>query len=328
MSKAPLFAWIDDDPQREKAVINYQSISKVRIRFLSVRGKSLVPEIQKIMIADNHPDLFLVDHKLDKVSDGPYISGSTVAEILREKWRDIPIVCVTAVSLLDIAPSQRSIYDAIIPNTSLSSSFENLKVIAKDFATVGKSPATEVSQILKYLRAPSAETDRLLKILPDEVRSSFGTPGLARAFYRWVLETLVAKPGFLYDRLWAATFVGLTEKAFTKSETTFAAAEYKGFFKMRDKSRWWQSSLRDALSKSASAHGSLPPWELGHCLAGISRRDHSKCYVCGREFPETVGFTDESCQKRAPMHLHCSSPHPNMENLLYFEDIRIMIAAS
>ena len=68
------------------------------------------------------------------------------------------------------------------------------------------------------------------------------------------------------------------------------------------------------------------PWEQGRKLAGITEKDHSICYASGEAFPETVAFIDETATKRAPMRLKYTVPHPQFEESLFFEEIRMMKA--
>ncbi|GAH64337.1 unnamed protein product [marine sediment metagenome] len=134
------------------------------------------------------------------------------------------------------------------------------------------------------------------------------------------------RPGFLYDRLWTATLLGLNENGFKKVEKLFTTAKYKGIFADESRERWWKSELIRILSKHVNVPGL--PWEKGRSLPNITTRFYSKDYYSNfkEEYPETVAYTDETSNKRAQMKLKYTVPHPKYDKLLFFEEIRIMKA--
>ena len=137
----------------------------------------------------------------------------------------------------------------------------------------------------------------------------------------------MAKPGFLYDRLWTATLLGIKEESFPKVESIFSGAKYSGIFADKGNERWWQSKLREILFLKFPESKEIYPWKLGRQLPGIDETDYSKCHASGEDFPETVAFTDEAAKKRVPMRLRYTVPHPGFEKSLFFEEIRMMKGA-
>ena len=136
--------------------------------------------------------------------------------------------------------------------------------------------------------------------------------------------TLVAKPGFLYDRLWAATLIGLNESGFKKLDDIFRAAKYNGVFADKTNERWWQSELRKIVFSKVPNSSAIYPWEIGRQLPGVEQGDFSKCYVSGEDYPETVAFTDETAKHPQQMKMKFTVPHPRFSNSLYFEEMRMM----
>ena len=123
--------------------------------------------------------------------------------------------------------------------------------------------------------------------------------------------------------MWTATLLGIKVTSFHKVEDLFKKAKYEGVFTDESNPKWWKSALLEILSNKIPKSGL--PWEKGRELTSITRRDYSVCSVSGEEFPETVGFMDETPDsEEAPMKIKYSIPHVKFDNLLYFDEIRMM----
>jgi hypothetical protein len=185
----------------------------------------------------------------------------------------------------------------------------------------------DVNDILKLLLAPQNDKKRLKSIMPEDIKGHLGDKSLLTNISKWVRYTLLAKPGFLYDGLWTATLLGIRETSFSKVHKIFEKAKYTGIFSDDNNKRWWQSRLKEILYSKVKDNNANPPWVLGHKLPNITKKDHSICHVCEKEFPETVAYIDVSSTRREPMHLRCTVSHPSFESTLFFEEIRMMKAA-
>lgn len=169
------------------------------------------------------------------------------------------------------------------------------------------------------------ERSRLKATLPNDLKVSSLDAGAPSTFYRWV-KHLFERPGFLYDELWASTFLGLNEIGFEKIKGTFDNARYKGIFNNDDEIRWWSNRLTELLFDAVAPESGEMSWDIGRKLEGISREDFSRCYNCRKTTPapETVAFLDRESQDKRPMHLGCTILHPSFKRELYFEDVRMM----
>lgn len=325
--KKTTFLWIDDESERITASKNLERSLNIKVIFEDVRGKNLAEILQRILSGER-PDLVLIDHRLNKVSEGGIIqTGSTTAEIIREKWGDCPIICVTAVRLEDIELHKKSIYEELIQYSELSENYPLLIAFAKSFKLLGRKRPKNINGVMKLIKAPRADKARLAAIFPEELKKNYEDKSLLITISKWIRHTFIVKPGFLYDRLWAATLLGIKEHSFEKVQDDFENAKYKGIFADEGNQRWWQSRLREILYAKFPTDEGKTTWMLGRKLSGIMKRDYSACYVCNEEFPETVGFTDETAHTAKQMHLRCSVPHPGFEKALFFEEIRMMKAA-
>ena len=320
------FLWIDDESERIKASKSLEKSLRIKVIFEDVKEKDLGKELQRILLG-SEPDLVIIDHRLDKVSGGIIKTGSTTAEVIRERWTECPIVCVTAVRLEDIDLQKKSIYDQVIEYSELFENYSFLISLAKSFKYLRSRRPKDINGVLHLLKAPSADRARLEAILPEELKTNYEDKSLATSISRWIRHFLIDRPGFLYDRLWAATSVGVKDTSFKKVQDALDEARYKGLFADEGNRRWWQTGIKEILYSKFPTDEAQYSWELGRQFNGVTKRDYSACYVCKKEFPEIVGFTDETARTRKPMHLSCTVPHPRFEKTLFFEEIRMMKAA-
>jgi hypothetical protein len=273
----------------------------------------------------SEPDLLLVDHKLDKVSGGLIKTGSTVAEVLRETWTKCPVVCITAVKLADISLHRQDIYEEVIEEKDISGHYGMLISIAAAFKLMNRKPLKDSDSIIKLIKPPQGDKDRLVTIMPETLKGHVNDKSLPMNISRWVRHILLNRPGFLYDRLWAATLLGVKATSFGKIQKYFTDAKYDGIFIAAGNERWWQSKLRSILVTKIAPKDTSFPWIMGRSLPPIKKADYSTCYACGQDLPDTVAYIDDTpTSARAAMHLRCTKAHSGYESTLFFEDIRVM----
>ncbi len=333
--------WIDDEPGRESIAktlgehLNKKHPGTVTIKFKDVKEKVLSDELEQLTLKEM-PDLILMDHKLVDVDGGCFKSGTTAAEALREQWPECPIVCITGVDPREIPLHQKELYDEIFPVEDVSKSHATLLSIGTSYQKIREviknsegHAFQELDNLFKLLMPHEEDIQRLKSIIPTEIKKSHkgNDKSLLMIIARWVRKTLMEKPGFLYDRLWTATFLGLKESSLKKVEKIFDDALYKGVFADKNNKRWWQSKLRHILYSITEESESIYPWERGRLLKGITEADYSKCGLHKEDFPETVAYLDETATDRVPMRLRYTIPHPAFEKSLYFEEIRMMKGA-
>ena len=328
MNKPPTVLWIDDDPQRSREAENLKNQLHFDVKFIDVKKKNLLDELRDIKAGDE-PTLILMDHRLNNVNENAFNTGATAAEVIREKWSNCPIVCVTAAGLTDIDLHKQSIYEEVFQWGKISSHYSTLSSIATSFHQLKENSPKDVDDFIDILKVPDAERNRLISILPKELKSKelYSDNSLLLTISRWVRHILMEKPGFLYDRLWTATLLGLKEESLVKVEEIFSDAKYTGIFSDSSNERWWQAKLREILFSSFPGSDEIYPWKLGRQLPGIKESDYSKCHSSGEDFPETVAFIDEKAEKRVQVRIRYTVPHPNFEKSLFFEEMRMMKGA-
>lgn len=319
------FLWLDDNPKRYKDAENMATELSANINFIGLKDKKPDEELLKILsIAE--PDLVLMDHSLEQAENTAIRSGSSAAAIIREKWQYCPIVAVTATDLADMDTRHRLAYEEIFQITCISKKYSKIKAIAEGFRAMKSNPPLAINDILKYLTVPEDEREKMTKVFPRELKENFHDKSLLLEIYRWCEFTLFKRPGFLYDRLWVSTLLGLNLDGFKQVEIKFESAKYQGVFANDSTERWWRSEVLSILG-AETIQGGLP-WVLGRVLVNDNRDHFSHCFSSHEEFPETVAAVDETPDTDwQPMKLKHTDPHPFFEDMLFFDELRIMKGA-
>lgn len=302
------FVWVDDqkakvDPFRE--VIRAGSTShRAAIELLEVKT-NLLDELDRWCSANKKrpPDLIVIDHIFNPIL--PFgMKGSSVAHLLRNEFPRVPMVCVTA--MFDRASSfdQEDIseYTALFLYQKLENHIEDLYAIARDFPKVRLSGVGVRKHLVACLKAPPRDKEDLLRILPEEFQDEKHSTTDHR-IARWIYNTLLHRPGFLYDRLQTATLLGLTEEGFAKVEDRFQGARYKGVFATKRDSRWWSSAVRTLLYDLVGDAAPDPPQYAGRTLPGITQSDHSVCYVSKKTDPPPDAVVAADATRDAKRHV-------------------------
>jgi hypothetical protein len=314
------FVWIDDE-NREQAFKNMKSQLGIGGKFINVTKQNVdyLTDVDTLK-----PDLILVDHNLTN-SREKMKKGSTIASFIRENHPEVAIACVTGqLSTQPIDNLEQLSYEAVFNVDELEKHYESMLSIAKSYRKLNSNKPTNTGELIALLKAPQDDKIKLEYIIPREIKENFKDRSLFQNMSHWIRNTLIARPGFLYDRLWTATYLGLTEKGFEKVEGIFKEAIYKGLFADKTKERWWKNRLIEILSKKVKTTGL--PWQKGRSLPGINAHNYSKDYYSNNkeDLPEIVAYVDEMSNDQYPMKLKYTVPHPKFDKLLYFEEIRMM----
>jgi len=315
------FIWIDDDPRRRVSSDNLKSALGFLGQFVAVKGD--YQDNLDELFNGSEPDLIIMDHNLEKSTTGVFKKGSTFAAFIRETWNECPIVCVTGQDIDIVDSQQRSLYEDVFSISQISKYYPTIRSISESFRILNRKRPKDIADLFDLMKAPVEDIDRLKTIMPIELKENFKDKSQLLNISHWVRNVLLKRPGFVYDRMWLATTLGIKESSLVKVESIFSRAKYSGIFADESNDLWWKSKALDTLTNQIDEVGL--PWEKGRKLPGIIKRDYSICYASGEDFPETVAFIDETKDsKRASMKLQYTESHPNYGDLLFFEEIRIM----
>lgn len=320
MSRTKKIAWIDDNPGRARTA------KDLGAEFIDAKKADLAERVELLLKGAPRP-LVILDHILDKTSSGNRLfqRGSTIAEAIKEKWPACPVIGITNADNVDkIDLRTREAYDDLLSFSDFQRHFDRIKPIARDFAIICKASLRKPADVVALLRPPDEDEERLRAALPNNLKQSPGDVSVGSQMYRWV-SYLASRPGFLYDELWTATFLGLNDRGFARVQPEFDRATYKGVFCNPMDPRWWVSAVTQSLYKRVQPQSGELSWHTGRKLLGVKQEHFSRCYLCKDESPpEVVAFLDQSSRERRPMHLTCTVLHPRYTRELYFEDVRMM----
>lgn len=247
--------YIDDssrDLQKYKA--KFEADERAKSRFAIIPRNSPKSPEDYNRIGQENPDLLLVDYDLsmpDENGKVSGISGVTLTTELRQKFPDMPIVLFTRKSVFKVQEyagikETLSSIDEILYKQDVfkreSSKLDDLSQLAIGFKKLRSLKGGEWSDLLKIMGAPHGDSD-ILSLCDPPVVPKQGWAVAAMA--AWVRNVVLRYPGVLYDAVHAATFLGISEKAFLSEALhhMFTSAEYSGIFRPTD-GRWWKSKLQ------------------------------------------------------------------------------------
>lgn len=325
MSSKTQILWIDDNPSRKKQAMDLQDESGMSVEFISVKDKDL--EKEKISIRDNYkPELVIIDHILDRTKSTEGVRlGSTLTGFLRESWEGCPFLGITAAGNVPKIDIEKYTYDELIEGDRFSEYVRYIPNVLKGFKK--SANADSIKEWIGWLKAPKEEIERIKGCMPHNVKTDIYKKGFANRIYRWFRTKFYRVPGFLYDKDWVATFVGVKREAINTYLKHFDEAKYDGVFNNPDNPRWWKAKLYQVIySKSKDENAaSRSPQDVGNEVLKVKEKERSRCYRCKEKWPDTIAYVDESENASLKqMHLGCTIAHPDYRYEPMFEEMRVM----
>lgn len=192
-------------------------------------------------------DLILIDLRLCWI-----ISGSTLATDIRQNFPEYPIVLFTRKEIFEtdlpqiIKKDLTEILDEVTYKDDLDKNPDKILQYLYDLAMGYKSlrdikeKEKNKSNLIKLLASPQQDEDDLIETKPPlDEKGSWVTFKAAK----WINDVLLMYPGILYDSIYSATELGISEKEFLgdKMKDFFKDALYNGIF--NSDARWWKSRL-------------------------------------------------------------------------------------
>ena len=317
MTRQFKFVWIDDNARRAQGFIGAldgtlrNAPVATALEVIAVTEQLLTELNQRAEEwKASPPDLIMVDHDFSMVSKRLFdVHGSALAHLLRIQLPNTPIVCVSGQSLesdrFNIEDLSEYTYLFDVNKITEVANLEQLFAIAQDFRRLcfpGKQAVRQA--LIDVLSPPEMDRSVLMGILPGEFEGAYVHGTSPHRIARWVLTVLMKYPGFLYDSLETATFLGLSESAFTgKVMAKFKSARYQGPFATETRPLWWASALTDVLYEALPDTVAISPQEAGRRFEGIVEEDFSRCAVTNEHSPapDVVAYTDSTKSERKPV---------------------------
>jgi|GEM_PF-3442858 len=335
------FVWIEDDAKRASS---FKNALKGSLRNVSVDAEVEIIEVTKTLLDElddrankwqkKSPDLILLDHNFTNIPKLLFnVHGSTIAHLLRLQLSKIPIVCVTAQSIdsnaFNVEDLSEYTYLFKVGEITSEANLELLFAIAEDFKQLSFYKKRQMrTALVDILNPPEWDRTTLLSVLPEEFEETSVHGTTPHRIARWILNILMKRQGFLCDALEAATFIGLTEKAFIeKVQELFEAALYTGPFATKSRPMWWASALTNVLYEKLPHCVNLMPQYAGRQFDGIVEDDYSRCIVTGNHTPapDVVAYRDATRSARCSVQSCYTIPEPTSANSLLGFSTRLMI---
>lgn len=335
MTKQISIFWIDDEANREEDAEHLEQLlaeetekdrtSPKVIFFITEEWQSYVEQNR---VQRNCVDLFLVDYLLfiKRLHPG---GGMSVAGEIRETFPNIPIYMFSAKPIPEIA---KEIADSILTLKELQRSPRATYYDAIDYQKLRMSSGRSMTSLLNLLKAPRIDREKIVFALPESLKKTLLATTKVHfdsiVFAKWVRFEFLKVPGFVYNSIYSATKLGMKEETFFELSAEFETAKYSGVFSRTNPTLWWASMLRDIVFRLAAekmpGDGTTDLSRLAPTLFGLDESRTSTCSVCGKRYPETVGYDPDS-KKMKPVHYRCSIPHPEKTRTVYFEEERQLL---
>ena len=216
----------------------------------SIIGESVPNNLAEI-------DIFLVDYQLTtKQQNGTTVSykGGTLSTAIRESTNEYPIVLITKRDILSNADKQKLInqlhvIDDVVYKGELTEDDDRNRVIhllislATGFCELRAINKEERNwpNLLVILSATQEEGKLLQMASPPIYENQLWDVAIVS---NWIRNVILSYPGILYNPVFAATELRISEESFLHPEVQglFAAAKYTGIFAPYD-GRWWRERL-------------------------------------------------------------------------------------
>jgi hypothetical protein len=307
--------WIDDlhDEGKPPSAGQKRRIEKALEAQLVVKTIETRSEFDDVLseISKTKPVGFFMDYQLSGVGkDGRMAYGNTWANELRailpkaavigishEREKSIPELRLQ--SFLEFY--QREVI------VGVNAPFEQLRALFSGYEAVAKLSDKQTTNgtdaMLRLIKPPKVTCELLSSSIPPELRKSWDdeTNHIAS---RWIWHSLMDLPGFLYDELELATYLGLNTKGLKVVAENFDYALYQGVFSNNSKPRWWRSQTHKYFEDAFDVSPSVPAYTLRRellDLCGVDSKQHyrslSRAHGASSpgSVPTCVAFEDGLC---------------------------------
>jgi hypothetical protein len=329
-SRASVF-WIDDDPSRRKDAEHMEKLLEeetakehvaLNVKFLT--GEDWAKFTAKPGFRKSHVDLFLLDYVFF-IKGLPTRRGLSIAGEIRENFPNVPIYMFSAKGV--VPQVAESFADSVMDLKDIQRRPAIVYYDVMDYQKISKLPRRLPSGVFDLFKAPDRDRERMVLAFPEDIKKLLSHPDESfnpLNFAKWMKHTFLRLPGFVYNSLYSATMLGMTEKTFIQLSSEFDDAKYRGVFSRTSPNLWWVSRLKDIVFQIATEKmpekDTTDISELTPLVFGIGQSKTSKCAVCGKRYPETVGIDDDG--RMYPVHYKCSVPHPEKTRVLFFDEER------
>lgn len=289
----------------------FKESSEFEVSILEINRDSSMEQIHAVA---KNADLILIDLRLSWI-----VSGSTLATDIRQNFPEYPIVLFTRKAIFEtdlpkiIKKDLTKILDEVTYKDNLDKSatkiLQHLYDLGMGYKSLRDLKEKNWSALIRLLAAPHQDEDDLIETKPPLDKNGEWVTFKAA---KWIYDILLRYPGILYNSLYSATELGISEKEFLSKniQDFFKDATYGGIFNYD--TRWWKSRLyslarkiMDEDERSLRLNQGFPmAWER----IKKNKLELSKCIVSGKSPADGV-----CCILKKPMMLTYSFKY-NMDS--------------
>lgn len=227
-------------------------------------------------VRQGKPDLFLIDYLLyRKEVNRPTVdySGTILSAKIREAFPGHPIVLLTRKNLLVQAYKQGGEFEKGLDEILYKDAIEEdpeatargLKNLADGFKLIRAKRNRTFAALVDLLEAKGEEVDLLRRAGPPPHGESKPSPHVWSVpdAAKWIRNVVLHYPGILYDKLYAATALGISLDSFRspRVKRLFKDAAYGGVFRPTE-GRWWRGRLFSTAQRFIAAANLSGPTNL------------------------------------------------------------------
>ena len=325
MTEKNKILWVDDNDDRDSMASTLGDATNSIVDFVSVNDKDLEKEVARLREKQT-PDLVILDHVLDKTSSEQWAKlGSTLAAFFRETWPQCPIVGVTSAPRIEEIDIELCLYDDLFEYEQFTKYINYVPNIINGFKKC--SSITSISQLIDSIAVHKDEAEQLKSCMPHSIKTGLEKQGFVSRFYHWFRKKFYERPGFLYDKNWLATLIGVKNEVVDSYLPRLTSALYRGVFVDPDQPRWWKAEVQEIILKECDIKevASSSFQHIANKVLDVKTDDVSTCYACKANWPEIYAFVDETPgASRHQMHLRCTLAHSLYSYEPMFEEVRVM----
>lgn len=305
---------------------------------------------------------YKLNEKPDPADEGrryPF-TGTGIFGLIRDKYPEHPIYLIS--KLFSGVPScddqESELFDRIVFYDWLTERGQKtaklvLTCDSRDYSALRRVRARDAeAPILRLIGVPKADEKDFEKVMPGRFRGGIGKnseypvqPEHSKLteLAKWIRYDFLRLPGLLVGDVEAATVLGMTKQYFEKKFIPKLGAKvqsrliYCGVFsstifeksgdKLVPSRRWWKSSIIDYIYSQPGFENhtfSTKPWEDAHIIFSLDGKSKSRCAVCKKLYPETVGIDASDRSIVEPVHLRCSYIDDTVKRNPIYEPVRYL----
>ena len=245
-------------------------------------------------------DLIILDYDFSRKPSSEIVfdNGITLASLIKQKHPDIPMILFTRKTILNLNQKEEiaellEFFDDVIYKRDLSRDSTiiiGLIRLAEGVKNLRNNKTNGWNGIKLILKANDDEIELIKKTSIPIIDGKAFSPVQIGQIIR---NELLKYPGILYNSLYAATLLGITEQEFQKEniQEYFQDAKYQGIFTPVT-GLWWKDRLIEIASSRMNDEEKIDP--LNHSFAKYWLREQrgelspSICIYRGEKFPEQV----------------------------------------